>query len=161
MPVLGADTEGLSAVGNEWRTAGDVSIESGTTVVNTCNASVDSILAEMERAERTCLDAIQSMADGNTRAFTALTGVEYTGRNAEVAREDASELQQRCQKAQADMQAAFAEARAGVTTLGESVTTIAGDYQAYAVQVGESGATFSKNMETQRANLEAAMNSLG
>ena len=161
MPVLGADVEGLSRVGVDYRAAGAAASESGASVVNTCNASVDAILAEMERAERTCMDAIQAMADSNRVAASSLEGVEYTGSNSEVARQSSSELQQRCQKAQADMQATFGDARASVTALGESVTTIATDYNNYAVQVAESEDVMAQNMDTQRANLEAAMNGVG
>lgn len=53
MAVLGADIDGLTQVGASFRTAGSAASESGASVVNTCNASVDAILAEMERAERT------------------------------------------------------------------------------------------------------------
>lgn len=161
MPVLGADTDGLNQVGTEFRVAGAASVESGATVVTTCNASVDAILAEMERAERTCMDAIQAMADSNRQAASVLGGVEYTGRNAEVARQSSEELQQRCQQAQADMQAAFGDARASVTTLGDTVNTVATDYNTYATQVAESSDVMAQNMDVQRANLEAAMNSIG
>ena len=161
MARLGADTEGLTSVGVEFRTAGALAAESGAAVVNTCNASVDAILAEMERAERTCMDAIQSMADGNRNAASLLDGIEYEGQNAVVARQTSGELQQRCLQAQADMQATFGDARASVTALGDSVTTIATEYNNYAVQVAESEDVMAQNMDTQRANLEAAMNGVG
>lgn len=107
------------------------------------------------------MDAIQAMADTNRAAASALEGVEYTGQNSVVARQSSSELQQRCLQAQADMQATFGDARASVTALGDSVTTIATEYNNYAVQVAQSEDVMAQNMDTQRANLEAAMNSFG
>lgn len=161
MPLLGADTEGLTTVGTGFVSAGAAATESGTSVVNTCDVAVTSILSEMERAERTCLDAIQNMADTNRQATEQLNGIEYTGPNADIARQQAAELQQRCVKAQADMQAAFGDARTSVTAMGESVIGIATDYNAYATQVGESDEVFARNMEVQRNNLEQAMSSFG
>ncbi len=161
MARLGADTDALVQIGSDFRVAGAASLDSGSTVVTTCNASVDAILAEMERAERTCMDAIQAMADSNRQAVGVLAGADYTGQNADVARQSSQDLQQRCQQAQADMQAAFGDARASVTALGDTVNTVATDYNTYATQVADSSDVMAKNMDVQKTNLEAAMNSLG
>ena len=98
MARLGGDTDSIQQAGSEFRVAGVASLDSGATVVTACNASVDAILAEMERAERTCMDAIQAMADSNRQAASFLGGIDYTGQNADVARQSSEELQQRCQQ---------------------------------------------------------------
>lgn len=160
MPMIGASLEDLANVSNKYGLTSGVVRESGSTVVATVNGAVSNLQAETTNAETTCINSIETMKTEMTATLNILESAEYIGKNAEVARQAGSELDQRCAKAVADMTEAFAEFRTQITGLGENLTEIAQGYDQYAVQVAESGDNMSQALVQQRDNLEQAMSGM-
>ena len=160
MPMIGADIDDLNNVQARYTVWSEESILSGTTVVTTCRNAVDAILAETDRAEQQCIDAINRMADASRLAVGELTAAEYVGQNADVAREAGSDMDTKCQQAIADMQEHFANFRTSITTLGTSLDETATAYDGYAKAAGESGQGMAQGLTNQAQAIQDAMSGM-
>ena len=160
MTFIGASLEDLANVSGKYKITTGVIRDSGSTVVSTVNGAVSALQAETTRAETTCINSIEAMKADMANTWQLLSAAQYVGKNADVAREAGSELDQRCAQAVADMSEAFANFRTQINGLGENLTEIATGYDRYAAEAAESGDSMSDALAKQRDNLEQAMSGM-
>lgn len=156
--MIGASTDDLNVASTDYQGFSDTALNSGASVVGTARRAVGNIEAETNAAEASILEALENMRAGMTNANSTMQGAQYVGRNADVARQASSDLDARVAQAVAGVEEAFQGFRARIAALGGELEGIAGDFDAYAVTVADSGVQFSRAMTDQATNLDAVMN---
>lgn len=158
MSFVGADLVDLDNSSNNFSGFGDTARTSGTTVVTVARRAVGNIEAETNSAETAIIDALETMKTSMTTANSGLQGANYQGRNADVARDVGTDMDQRVNQAVGEVSEAFRQFRTRITALNGEVEGIATDFDRYATSAGDSGDNVSLRLAKQRTNLDGVMN---